>query len=99
MLEMTPDHQQPYPSKNKDAIVDFKLTSAPVDGGNDPQVVEERLKLTCKKLNEVEVNIGMFSKMAKKGVATNDVRNFVKKQAQLKHMNQSASMGLLTKSC
>ena len=24
MLEMTPDHQQPYPSKNKDAIDDLK---------------------------------------------------------------------------
>ena len=51
------------------------VTSAPVNRGKNPQVVEERLEQTCKKLSEVEINIGMFRRM----VATNDVRNFITK--------------------
>ena len=46
--------------------------------------VEELLERTCRKLCETEINIRLFSKMTRNGVATNDVRNFVSNQAMLK---------------
>ena len=48
--------------------------------GKDPVIVERRLKMVCHKLNVTEVNIGLFNRMIKRKVATNDVRNFSEKQ-------------------
>ena len=42
----------------------------------------------CNQLNVTEVNIGMFQRMIRSGVATNDVRNFAHKQQNL---NRQAS--------
>ena len=46
--------------------------------------VEEQLENTCRRLNETEINIKLLGKMAHNGVATNDVRSFVTRQAELK---------------
>ena len=62
---------------------------------NDPEVVERQLQSTCLKLNETEVNIKLFKKMLENGIATNDVRNFVTKQAKLKSTNQELNLQLL----
>ena len=51
----------------------------------DPITVERRLNLVCRKLNVTEINIGLFNRMIKEKVATNDVRNFSDKQHKLKH--------------
>ena len=61
------------------------MTSARLDVCNDPVLVERQLKLVCRKLNATEINIGLFNRMLKKKVATNDVRNFSDKQNMLKH--------------
>ena len=47
----------------------------------DPKQVEEQLKRICKRLNDTEVNIDLLKRMVKKGVETNDVKNFVAKQS------------------
>ena len=52
--------------------------------GRDPKLVEKQLRKVCRRLKETEVNIGMFCQMIRDGVATNDVRNFVQKQSNMK---------------
>ena len=42
-------------------------------------MVEKRLSGVCLKIRETEVKIDTISKMVREKVATNDVRNFVKK--------------------
>ena len=53
----------------------------------DHKTVEKQLKEICMKLNETEANVEMFCNMVKNGVATNDVRNFVSKQTDMKRTN------------
>ena len=65
---------------------DFNIASG-LNEAKDSKVVERQLVRTCLKLSETEVNVKLFSKMVKNGVATNDVRNFVAKQALLKSSN------------
>ena len=73
-----------------------KPTSAPPDRRcKDPIPVEKRLKKVCKKLNITEVNIGLFHRMVKSGVVTNDVRGFIENQQQLKRSASSPSKALL----
>ena len=48
---------------------------------SDCYAVEEQLGKTMMRLSEADSNIQMFSKMVSRGIATNDVRNFAKKQA------------------
>ena len=52
---------------------------------------------TCKKLNETEINIRLFSRMALNAVATNDVRSFVSRQAELKSEDHVISNSLTKK--
>ena len=75
----------------------LQVSSDPDARFNNAQVVEEQLEKTCKKLNETEVNIRLFNKMVRNGVATNDVRNFVSKQAELKSMNHEINCSLTKK--
>ena len=49
------------------------VTSTPPKRCKDPSVVERRLNKVCKKLNVTEVNIGLFHRMLRSGVVTNDV--------------------------
>ena len=53
----------------------------------DHKKVEKQLKDVCTKLNETEANINMFGHMIRNGIATNDVRNFVSKQSDMKRMS------------
>ena len=50
----------------------------------DPFMVERRLNKVCRKLNVTEVNIGLFHRMLRSGVVTNDVRSFIGNQQKLK---------------
>ena len=68
--------------------------SGPSNGARNAREVEELLEKTCKKLSETEVNIRLFKKMVHNGVATNDVRNFVSKQAELKRTNHRLNESL-----
>ena len=61
------------------------MTSVP---NNSPRKVEKRLFRVCKKVREVEARAGLLRRMKKEGVATSDVRNFVRKQAELKRVNK-----------
>ena len=61
----------------------------------DPVRVERRLHKVCKKLNGTEVNIGLFHRMIKNGVATNDVRSFTLNQQKLKKSKSKPSSALL----
>ena len=71
------------------------MTSASiVPAGQDPKLVEEQLKKVCERLRITEVNIGMFSQMVKNEVATNDVRNFVAKQSNMKKASEKFDMKL-----
>ena len=63
------------------------VTSGPCSRAKNAKEVEELLEKTCNKLNETEVNIRLFNRMVRNGVATNDVRNFVSNQAELKRMD------------
>ena len=56
--------------------------------------MEEQLKGTCKRLNETEAVVEMFSQMIRNGVATNDVRNFVAKQSDMKKANNKYDLKL-----
>ena len=96
MFEITPDHQPPPPAMREEANSNVIVTSDP-NGVNDSKKVEERLALTCKKLCETEINIRLFSKMVRHGVATNDVRSFVANQAMLKSTNHRMNMDLSRK--
>ena len=75
----------------------LNVTSDPCLEVNNQKVVERQLEETCVKLSEVEVNIRLFSKMKKNGVATNDVRCFVAKQAKLKSSNHRVNIELTKK--
>ena len=57
-------------------------------------MVEEQLKGVCRKLNEIEANVEMFSQMVSNGVATNDVRNFVVKQSNMKKSDNKYDLKL-----
>ena len=94
LLLFTPDHQPSPPSMREEALTDSSVTSDP-EWVNNSKMVEERLNLTCKKLCETEVNIRLFSKMVRHGVATNDVRNFAAKQAMLKSINHKMNAELV----
>ena len=56
--------------------------------------MEEQLKGTCKRLNETEAVVEMFSQMIRNGVATNNVRNFVAKQSDMKKANNKYDLKL-----
>ena len=62
----------------------------------DPISVERQLGRVCRKLNVEEVNIGLFRRMIRTGVATNDVRSFTEKQQKLKS-SKVKSNGVLLK--
>ena len=62
--------------------------------GRDPKQVEEQLVRVCRKLTETEVNIEMFGRMVRSGVATNDVHNFVVKQSDMKRVSQKYDLKL-----
>ena len=96
LLLITPDHQPTPTVMREEAVTNGSVTSDP-DWVNNSKKVEERLELTCKKLCETEVNIRLFSKMVRHGVATNDVRNFAAKQAMLKSMNHKMNADLVRK--
>ena len=70
------------------------MTSEPRNELKDPDEVEELFLRTCRKLTEAEVNVAMFQKMLRSGVATNDVRNFVNKQSKMKRTSQKLNFGL-----
>ena len=71
------------------------MTSASYnEAGQDPKQVEEQLMKVCERLRVTEVNIGMFSRMIKTDVATNDVRNFVLKQSNMKKASDKFDMRL-----
>ena len=70
------------------------MTSEPWERFNSPDDVEEQYVKTCIKLTEAEVNVAMFQKMLRSGVATNDVRNFVNKQSKMKRTSQKLNFGL-----
>ena len=63
----------------------------------DPTPVERQLNKVCNKLNITEVNIGLFNRMIRSNIATNDVRNFVNKQQKLKKSSKVGSGRVLTK--
>ena len=81
----------------KEEDENFTVTSGSSDGAKDSQEVERQLEKTCVKLKETEVNIRLFDRMVKNGLATNDVRSFVSKQARLKTTNHKLSFGVMTK--
>jgi len=54
------------------------------DSCKRPEMVEKRLSGVCLKIRETEVKIDTISKMDKEKLATKDVRNFVKKQSNMK---------------
>ena len=58
------------------------------DPNNSPRKVEKRLFRVCKRVREAEVRTGLFRRMKRQGIATSDVRNFVRKQAELKRVNK-----------
>ena len=71
------------------------MTSASdISAGQDPEHVEEQLKKVCERLRVTEVNIGMFSRMVRTDVATNDVRNFVLKQSNMKKASDKFDLKL-----
>ena len=47
-------------------------------------MVEKQLRHVSRRLAETEVNIGLFNRMARSGVPTNDVRHFVLNQTRMK---------------
>ena len=57
-------------------------------------MVEKQLKEICMKLNETEANVEMFCNMVRNGIATNDVRNFVSKQSDMKRANNKYDLKL-----
>ena len=73
----------------------------------NPKLVEEQLRKVCRRLNETEVNIELFRRMLNNGVATNDVRNFVSKQSEMKKatnkydlkLSKGAMKGKLSDAC
>ena len=75
----------------------LNMTGATSDGNQCPEAVEKQLKHVSKKLAETEVNIGLFSKMVKKAVPTNDVRHFVLNQTRMKQSNDKVQFGVVKK--
>ena len=73
------------------------VTSGLLEKAKNAKEVEELLVKTCEKLNQAEVNTRLFNKMVRNGVATNDVRNFVSKQAGLKRINHQMNESLTRK--
>ena len=73
--------------------LDVKTTvpSAQSEGSN----VVERLRATMKRLAETESNKRLFQRMIERRVATNDVRNFVKKQADIKKAEHSMNLRMV----
>ena len=59
-----------------------------------PEMVEEQLSVVCHKLKETEVKIDMISRMVRNNVATNDVRNFVRKQSKMKRSSSNMNLKL-----
>ena len=53
------------------------------------------LKETCLKSAETETNISLFQKMVKNMVATNDVRDFVAKQSNMRRLDKKLDMKLI----
>ena len=68
------------------------VISDPLRGVKSAEEVEELLERTCRRLNETEVNIGLFGRMVRNGVATNDVRSFVSNQAELKRADNEIGL-------
>ena len=59
--------------------------------------VEKQLRRVSRKLAETEVNIGLFNRMAKCGVPTNDVRHFVLNQTRMKQSSNSVQFDIVRK--
>ena len=57
-------------------------------------MVKEQLLRVCKRLNDTEANIEMFSQMVRCGVATNDIRNFVMRQSEMKKTSKKYDVKL-----
>ena len=57
--------------------------------------VEQQLFETAVKLTEAEINISLFSKMIRNGIATNDVYNFVRTQTGLRKSSNKLDHKLL----
>ena len=72
-------------------------TSACNSVSQRPKEVEKQLKQVSRKLAETEVNIGLFNKMAKNGVPTNDVRHFVLNQAKMKQSHSKVQYDVVRK--
>ena len=97
-LTNTPDHQLSCHIMRQEAKENVNTTTSdPCEGVKGYKEVEERLEITCKKLCETEVNIRLFDRMIKNGVATNDVRSFVAKQAKLKSSDHKMNSDLTKK--
>ena len=71
------------------------VMSATVNGSQSPEEVEKQLRHVSKRLAETEVNIGLFNKMAKGGVPTNDVRHFVLNQTNMKQSCTRIQYGMV----
>ena len=71
----------------------FSKRTTPAVGKN--KNVERQLYNTTRRLVDTEINIGMFSKMIKKGISTNDVYYFVKKQSELRKSSNSIDYKLM----
>ena len=59
---------------------------------SDSKAVERQLTKVCRQLNVTEVNIGMFRRMVKTNVATNDVRSFAFNQQNLNRQSSRTAM-------
>ena len=75
----------------------FSLTRAPTNGSQSPEEVEKQLRHVSKKLAETEVNIGLFNKMARGCVPTNDVRHFILNQTRMKQSGSKIQYSMVRK--
>ena len=93
-----PDHHNVIIHEMDDEVpIVVKVTSVLNGEATDIEEVERQLETTCLKLNETEINIRLFKRMIGSGVATNDVRCFVEKQALLKTVDHRVNLGLLSR--
>ena len=73
---------------------DFSVTRA-ANNSQSPEEVEKQLRHVSKKLAETEVNIGLFNKMAKECVPTNDVRHFILNQTNMKQSSGTVQYSMV----
>ena len=80
---MFPDHSSTsYEIENKES----KQIMTTSHRENRDSKVEERLRSVVLKLAETESNTSLFQTMTREGVATNEVRSFIKKQLDMKRV-------------